>query len=252
MPRKLLLTGAAGQVARHMRPLLRARDEQLILTDRLPEKLRLAFLGDSITIGDGDAMARGWPSRLCEISQSNPENIQCYNLGVGGDTVSDLEARASSELSARFAGRNGRGTVVMIGVNDALRAAAEVERIPLELNVMKSQLTNILGEAQRYGAVLVVEMAPVLSDLESAGGVRGSVVLKHIEQINGSLKAVCESMNVPLVKLTKELQANPNFIKALEDGDGLHPCAEGHDLIARSINESPLWSIFLQAAAGDC
>ena len=36
MPRTLLLTGAAGLVASHMRPLLRARDEQLILTDRLP------------------------------------------------------------------------------------------------------------------------------------------------------------------------------------------------------------------------
>ena len=222
------------------------------IPDKLPEKLRLAFLGDSITIGDGDALARGWPSRLCEISQSNPENIQCYNLGVGGDTVSDLEARASSELRARFAGRDGRGTVVMIGVNDALRAAAEIERIPLEPKVLKSQLTNILGEAQSYGAVLVVEMAPVLLDLERADGVRGSVVLEHIKQINKSLKTVCESMNIPLLTLTEELQEDPNFIKALENGDGLHPCSDGHDLIAKSINKSPFWPIFLQAAARDC
>ena len=222
------------------------------IPDTLPEKLRLAFLGDSITIGDGDALARGWPSRLCEISQSNPENIQCYNLGVGGDTVSDLQARASSELSARFTGRDGRGTVVMIGVNDAIRASAEVERIPIELNVMESQLTRILGEAQFYGAVLVVEMAPVLSDLQRAGGVRGPVVLKYIEQINSLLKAVCESMNTPLLQLTKELQADLNFSKALEDGDGLHPCSDGYDLIAASINKSPLWSAFLQAAARDC
>ena len=222
------------------------------IPDKLPEKLRLAFLGDSITIGDGDALARGWPSRLCEISQSNPENIQCYNLGVGGDTVSDLEARASSELRARFAGRDGRGTVVMIGVNDALRAAAEIERIPLEPKVLKSQLTNILGEAQSYGAVLVVEMAPVLLDLERADGVRGSVVLEHIKQINKSLKTVCESMNIPLLTLTEELQEDPNFIKALENGDGLHPCSDGHDLIATSINKSPMWTNFLQAAARDC
>ena len=219
---------------------------------RLPEKLRLAFLGDSITIGDGDALARGWPSRLCEISQSNPENIQCYNLGVGGDTISGLKARASSELGVRFAGRDGRGTVVMIGVNDALRAAAEVGKVPIEMNVMQSQLTNILRDAQVYGAVLVVEMAPVLSDLERADGGRGSVVLMHIEQINRSLKAVCESMNIPLLKLTQELYVNPKFIKALEDGDGLHPSSDGYDLIAMSINKSPLWSTFLKAAAKDC
>ena len=54
MPRTLLLTGAAGQVAHHLRPLLRARDEQLILTDRLPvndvvegEEFRLGNLDDA-------------------------------------------------------------------------------------------------------------------------------------------------------------------------------------------------------------
>lgn len=214
-------------------------------------KLRLAFLGDSITVGDGDAQARGWPSRLCEASRSTPEKKHCYNLGVGGDRVADLASRSASELKARFEGRNGRGTVIMIGVNDALRAAAKLRAIALEPALIEAHLNSIIADAQRYGAVLLVEPTPVLPEFQNADGIDGKAVLTHLKMINQILALVCQAQGVALLGLTNELQADPEFSNALREGDGLHPTDAGFDCIAKHILASPAWSVFLELAACD-
>lgn len=216
-----------------------------------PGKLRLAFLGDSITVGDGDWQARGWPSRLCEASRSIPEKKHCYNLGVGGDRIANLASRASSELSARFEGRNGRGVVIMIGVNDALRAAAIRNTIALDLVSIEADLNSILNNAKRYGAVLVVEPTPVLPEFQHADGMDGKAVMAYLDVINQLLASVCKAQDVTLIGLTKTLQTDQLFIKALQNGDGLHPNDAGFDCIAKHLLGSPEWSAFLEAAAND-
>ena len=88
MPRTLLLTGAAGQVARYMRPLLRARDERLILTDRLPvtdvvegEEFRQANLEDAhdaakVCAGVDAIIHLGGQPHEADWSIVNASNIQ--------------------------------------------------------------------------------------------------------------------------------------------------------------------------------
>ena len=214
-------------------------------------KLRLAFLGDSITVGDGDVQARGWPSRLCEASRSIPEKKHCYNLGVGGDRVADLASRSASELNARFDGRNGRGTVIMIGVNDALRAAAKLRAIAFEPASIEAHLNTVIADAKGYGAVLVVEPTPVLPEFQNADGIDGEEVLMYLRLINKILASVCKAQGVALLGLTKELQADSVFGKALREGDGLHPVDAGFDCITRHILASQAWPVFLEAAAND-
>ncbi len=217
----------------------------------IASKLRLAFVGDSITVGDGDSQARGWPSRLCELGSPIPAKTQCYNLGVGGDLVSDVAGRVAPELKSRLAGKEGRGVVIMIGVNNALRAAAQINTMPLELDSITADLESTLTQAQSYGALLVVEPAPVLPEFVHRDGIKGAVVLQHLVTINELLALACENMGIPFLRLTSKLLSDLVYTQALRDGDGLHPHDRGYDRIAGHILLSTEWTEFLQIAESD-
>lgn len=214
-------------------------------------KLRIAFVGDSITVGDGDSQARGWPSRLCESSSPMPTKTHCYNLGVGGDLISNLAHRIEPELKSRLTDKEGRGVVVMIGVNDALRSAAQTNSIPIERDSIKTDLLHIVSQAKSYGPCLVVEPAPVLPEFEHRDGINGSVVLQQLDQINILLRSVCDDLGVALLSLTNSLQLDTKFQQALRKGDGLHPQDAGYELIADYIKASSEWGEFLQHAKSD-
>lgn len=56
--------------------------------------IRICFIGDSITLGTGDAAMLGWPGRLGAIAWSQGHQVTVYNLGVRGETSEDeLRAR---------------------------------------------------------------------------------------------------------------------------------------------------------------
>jgi lysophospholipase L1-like esterase len=48
--------------------------------------LRVCFLGDSLTFGQGDESGRGWPGRVVLNARAAGVNLTGYNLGVRGDT----------------------------------------------------------------------------------------------------------------------------------------------------------------------
>lgn len=219
----------------------------MILSAPPNERLRLVFLGDSITVGDGDTAAMGWPARLCARTAPRPRLTQCYNLGIGGDRVSDVAARAVDELAVRLEGRTGCGVVLMIGVNDAILAASSADHAPLIEAEVKAHLHAILGATKPHGPVLVIQPAPVTPSFAHWGGGTGADVMAHVARINAWTLEIAETAGVPCVPLTDALSADPGFTAALGAGDELHPTDEGYDIIAAHIARSPFWSAFLEA-----
>lgn len=216
-----------------------------------PEKLRLVFLGDSITVGDGDIKSQGWPARLCAQTSPHPTLTQCYNLGIGGDSIENLAHRTRSELAVRLAERTGRGVAIMIGVNDAIRAAALTNKIPLNVDGMTANIRDILRVAKSYGPVLVIKPAPVATAYVSKDGATGSGVMSQLRQINELLETVSASEGVPILALTDALEQDGGFMAALAAGDELHPAAEGYEIIAHHIARSSLWADFLAGVLRD-
>lgn len=208
-------------------------------------KLRIAFLGDSITVGDGDEEARGWPSRLMELTSPNTGKMHCYNLGVGGDRISDVKARCASELAARLARKEATAVVIMIGINDAVRAAATDGCIPLDKKQLASDFSSILQTAQRYGPVIALEPAPLLASLRREDGGRGTNIMEKLRVVRAIINDACVSHDTPLIPLTDSLHHDRAFSTSLANGDGLHPTSKGYERIAHFANTSSAWSNFL-------
>ncbi|MGM5484950.1 MAG: SGNH/GDSL hydrolase family protein [Nanobdellota archaeon] len=61
----------------------------------------LAF-GDSITFGRGVVPSRGWTNSLKEYFESKDFYNVLYNLGIPGDSSTDLLKRFETEAKARI------------------------------------------------------------------------------------------------------------------------------------------------------
>ncbi|MEK9967464.1 MAG: GDSL family lipase, partial [Rhodospirillaceae bacterium] len=55
--------------------------------------LRICFIGDSITVGSGDAGFLGWPGHLCVAETARGHDLTLYNNGVRGDTSAMIRPR---------------------------------------------------------------------------------------------------------------------------------------------------------------
>src|ERR1700760_4228544 len=81
--------------------------------------IRVCFLGDSFTLGTGDAAGLGWAGRVLAAERGRGIDLTAYNLGIRGQTGFEIADRAAREVTARIAERGDRrGVVVSFGTND--------------------------------------------------------------------------------------------------------------------------------------
>ena len=66
---------------------------------------RVCFLGASTVEGLGDEGGLGWVGRLALLNRAAGHPIVSYNLGVRGQTLKQIAARAIGECSARIQDR---------------------------------------------------------------------------------------------------------------------------------------------------
>ena len=58
--------------------------------------------GDSISLGRGESPNIGWVGRLKEYFESKDQYNSCFNLGISGDTSTDILTRFENEIKARI------------------------------------------------------------------------------------------------------------------------------------------------------
>lgn len=214
-------------------------------------KLRIAFLGDSITLGDGDVEARGWPSRFLAVAVVPPRRAQCYNLGVGGEGLHDLGRRWRGETHARLAGRTGCGVMIMIGVNDALRATRTHSAIALDIGAWQAALTSLVSQLQDHVPVCLIGPAPVHDALRRDDGARGTAVNDLLTRLEDAVQATARTRNTPFVAMGP-LRLDEGFQSALKASDMLHPVGHGHEIIAQRLVQDRRVAAFLTDCAGVC
>jgi len=184
--------------------------------------IKMVVLGDSLSAGFGLPAAAAFPARLQNALKINGIEVDMRNAGVSGDTSSGGRDRLDWSVP------DGTAAVILeLGANDALRGT--------DPKVTRSALSEILTRLKARGiAVLLCGMV--------APPNYGS---DYAARFNAIYPDLAKSFAVPLYPFFLEGVAAD---AKLNQADGMHPTAEGVDVIVKNI--LPTVEAFVGAISG--
>ena len=184
--------------------------------------LKMVVLGDSLSAGLGLSASAAFPARLKESLKINGIEVDMINAGVSGDTSSGGRDRLDWSVP------QGTDAVILeLGANDALRGT--------DPKVTRAALTDILArlKARKVAVLLCGMLAPPNYGSD------------YSARFNAIYPDLAKSFGVPLYPFFLEGVAAD---ARLNQADGLHPTAEGVDVIVKNI--LPIVEAFVGAISG--
>lgn len=168
--------------------------------------LKIVVLGDSLVAGYGLAPGAAFPERLEKLLVEAGIDAKIVNAGVSGDTSANGLARLDWSVPA-----DTDAVIVELGANDALRG--------LSPKITEKNLSDIIQKLESRGieVMLVGMKAPP------------NLGQDYVDKFDAIY---------PTLAQTYELAFYPFFldgvaaVRELNQADGIHPTAEGIDLIA--------------------
>jgi acyl-CoA thioesterase-1 len=171
--------------------------------------VKMVVLGDSLSAGLGLPALAAFPQRLQKSLERSGIPVDIINAGVSGDTSSGGRDRLDWSVPEGTA-----AVILELGANDALRGTDPA--------VTRSALSDILTRLKTRGiAVLLCGMV--------APPNYGS---DYAARFNAIYPELAKSFGVPLYPFF--LQGVATDAK-LNQADGIHPTAEGVDVIVKNI-----------------
>jgi acyl-CoA thioesterase-1 len=171
--------------------------------------IKMVVLGDSLSAGLGLPAAAAFPARLQKALKNKGIDVDMINAGVSGDTASAGRDRLDWSVP-----EGTEAVIVELGANDALRGIDPV--------VTRAALTDILSrlKARKIAVLLCGMVAPPNYGSEYAA------------RFNAIYPQLAKSLDVPLYRFFLEGVAAD---ARLNQPDGIHPTAEGVDVIVNTI-----------------
>ncbi len=171
--------------------------------------IKMVVLGDSLSAGLGLSASAAFPARLKQSLKIKGIDVDMINAGVSGDTSSGGRDRLDWSIPP------GTDAVILeLGANDALRGT--------DPKVTRAALTDILArlKARKVAVLLCGMLAP--PNYGSDYSARFDAIYRDL----------AKSFGVPLYPFFLEGVAAD---ARLNQADGLHPTAEGVDVIVKNI-----------------
>jgi acyl-CoA thioesterase I len=184
--------------------------------------IKMVVLGDSLSAGFGLSGPAAFPGRLQKALKDKGIAVEMINAGVSGDTTSGGRDRLDWSVP-----EGTEAVILELGANDALRG--------IDPKVTRAALSDILTRLKARGiAVLLCGMlAPPNYGSDYAA------------RFNAIYPDLAKAFGVPLYPFFLEGVASE---AKLNQADGLHPTAEGIDVIVKNI--LPTVEAFLGAITG--
>lgn len=180
------------------------------------DTVEVVALGDSLTAGYGLIDAQGFVPRMREYLEAAGLDVRLVNAGVSGDTTAGGLSRVAWSLNPST-----DALIVALGGNDLLRG--------LDPESARDNLEGILEVAQKNGLeVLIVGM--------EAPGNYGPEYKAEFDAIYPELAEAYDALYFP--RFFEGLYTDgesPADIRHLMQPDGIHPSAEGVDLIVEAM-----------------
>ncbi len=173
------------------------------------DTIRILALGDSLTAGYGLAPGEGFPARLEAALTARGHDVTVIDAGVSGDTASAGQARLEWSL-----GEGADAAIVELGGNDALRG------LPPE------STSKALG--QIIEALRARDIPVLLAGMQAPPNLGP----RYGEAFNAIFPALAKQHDILLYPFFLDgVAAEPD----LNQADGIHPTAEGIDIIVQRI-----------------
>jgi acyl-CoA thioesterase-1 len=186
-----------------------ARPEARPASAPVASRPRVVVLGDSLTAGLGLPESEAYPALLQKKVAAAGHAFEVVNAGVSGDTSAGGLRRLDWALEGDV-----RVLVVALGANDGLRG--------LPVNQMKQNLARIIetAKARRIAVVLAGMEAPPNYGPEYTADFR------HV------YSDLAREHDVALIPFLLDRVAG---LSALNQGDGIHPNAQGAAILADTV-----------------
>jgi acyl-CoA thioesterase I len=184
--------------------------------------IKMVVLGDSLSAGLGLSASAAFPVRLQKALKTNGIEVDMINAGVSGDTSSGGRDRLDWSVPDGT-----EAVIVELGANDALRGT--------DPTVTRAALSDILTrlKARKIAVLLCGMVAPPNYGSD------------YSARFNAIYPDLAKSFGVPLYPFFLEGVAAD---AKLNQADGMHPTAEGVDVIVKNI--LPTVEAFLGAKSG--
>ena len=195
------------------------------------------MIGDSITDCGRRAEAApygsGYVSLLIEMVTARwPElDIEWINKGIGGNTVTDLQARWQDDVMAH----RPDWLTVKIGINDLHRYLAEVpESVPVDL--FRTAYDDILSQAVEGLSPQLMLIDPFYVAREDAEDEHQRRVLDLMPQYIGVVHEMAEKYGARLVETHEVFKEQLKYREpSLFCPEPVHPFRIGHTIIANAV-----------------
>jgi acyl-CoA thioesterase-1 len=184
--------------------------------------IKMAVLGDSLSAGHNLPASSAFPARLQKSLANNGIAVDMINAGVSGDTSSGGRDRLDWSVP-----EGTQAVLVELGANDALRG--------IDPAVTRAALADILTRLKARG--ITVLLCGMLAPPNYGSD--------YSARFNAIYPDLAQSFGVPLYPFFLEGVASQ---ARLNQADGLHPTAEGIDVIVKNI--LPTVQAFLGAISG--
>lgn len=184
--------------------------------------VKIVAFGDSLTAGLGLPADRAFPARLQKALESKGIKVDMINAGVSGDTTSGGRDRLDWSVP-----EGTEAIILELGANDGMRGTDPA--------VTRAALSDILTRlrARKIAVFLCGMLAPPNYGADYAA------------RFNAIYPELAKEFGVPLYPFFLDgVAADARF----NQKDGIHPTAEGVDLIVK--NMLPAVEAFLGTVAG--
>ena len=170
---------------------------------------RIVFLGDSLTAGLGLPTEQSVPSLIAARLKEQGYDYEVVNAGVSGDTSAGGLNRLEWSLDGDV-----RMLVIELGANDGIRG--------LPVDAMKRNLDEIIRTAKARGITVVLTGMEAFPNYGAA----------YTSEFRQAFRDLAREHDIAFVPFFLEGVAG---VPELNQGDGIHPNAEGAHIIAGTI-----------------
>lgn len=190
--------------------------------------LRICFLGDSLTFGQGDESGLGWPGRVVLGAQAAGANLTGYNLGVRGDTGAQIALRAAAEAKGRFRSGDAKAVAIFFGANDIGQ--------DLPLSDSTEALRTLLTWAGEQNLTAFVLSPPLYADPMSDALAVG---------MTAAFAKICAEREVAYLDLREAGVDWALWWAQAGAGDGIHPGGDAYASLAEVFSGWSAWRTWI-------